>query len=338
MEVSQAILIAYENIRITIFCSKKHLELIRNAEPNFIFSNSHKIRFCSSISNYEINFLNVQIGDLSKYQKWVQVIAQNKTLLKSNLIVSDNHIAPLLAFKNVILMGSFIWNDIIKSKVIDYKIISSNEKRVLKKNKPQILCLENMAMDNLSKYTLPVFCPWFTDKHKSRFSVKENSILVTGGGTSLYDSILIQISNILLNLDSELKIYFDRNLYNKFRIINERVKLFPFEDIDFCKLKAIICRPGIGILTDCIKYNIPIIAISDFSNVEISSNAIKVEKLNLGVSINVNMTNYLFASNKIISLLNNMSALENFRFAIEKQSCNGSKFAATHLLSQCSKL
>ena len=67
-------------------------------------------------------------------------------------------------------------------------------------------------------------------------------------------------------------------LFKKINIFNERVRLFSFTDNDFIKLNAIVCRPGIGILTDCIKYNIPPIAIDDNTNLEISNNALKVER------------------------------------------------------------
>jgi UDP:flavonoid glycosyltransferase YjiC (YdhE family) len=336
--VAQALIEANKNCEITIFCSNKYIDLINNVQPNFRIDSDKNIRFNKSISRFEINFLKIKAGSYSKYQKWVQVIAANKKLIESNLIVSDNQIAPLNAFNNVILMGSFIWHDLIKSSVLDYKMIIALEKKILKAYEPKILCLRSMAMDNLSKNTIPVFAPWFTEKYESRFSSKDNSVLITGGGTSLFDDVLIQILNYLLTLDEQLIIHLDSKLFNKYSSPNDRVKLFSFKDDDFCRLKAIICRPGIGILTDCVKYNIPVIALNDNSNLEISSNALNVERLELGVLINIKKSYYLNPSTQIITLLNNNSALENFRMTIEKQECNGSRFAANYLLSQCIKL
>ncbi len=336
--VAQALIEVNKNCRITIFCSNKHIDLISNAQPNFRIISDKNIRFNKSISRFEMNFLKIKIGSYSKYQKWLQVIASNKKLIESNLIVSDNQIAPLNAFNNVILMGSFIWHDLIKSSVIDYKMIIALEKKILKTYKPKILCLRSMAMDNLSKNTIPVYAPWFTEKHECRFSKKDNSVLITGGGTTLFDDILIRLSNYLLKLDDKLIIHLDSKLFFKYSSPNERVKLFSFKDEDFGKLKSIICRPGIGILTDCVKYNIPVIAVIDNSNLEISSNALNVERLKLGILINIKESNYLNTSIQIITLLNNNSALENFRMTIEKQECNGSSFAANYLLSQCTKL
>ena len=102
--VAQAIIEANKNCIITIFCSKEHIGLISNVQPNFRIDSDKNIRFNKSISRFEINFLKIKAGSYSKYQKWVQVIAANKELMESNLIVSDNQIAPLNAFNNVILM------------------------------------------------------------------------------------------------------------------------------------------------------------------------------------------------------------------------------------------
>ena len=133
-------------------------------------------------------------------------------LLHSNLIISDNQIAPLNAFKNVILMGSFIWHDLVESKDKDYKRIIALEKKLLIKNKPTIICLENMAMDNLFKYTNPVFSPWFTKKHKHQSVKKQKkSILITGGGTKFQDLNLINISKYILKLDKKIIIYLDNS-------------------------------------------------------------------------------------------------------------------------------
>ena len=52
------------------------------------------------------------------------------------------------------------------------------EKKIVKTYKPKILCLRSMAMDNLSKNTIPVFAPWFTEKHECRFSKKDNSVWI----------------------------------------------------------------------------------------------------------------------------------------------------------------
>ena len=124
-------------------------------------------------------------------------------------------------------------------------------------------------------------------------------------------------------------------LFKKINIFNERVRLFSFTDNDFIKLNAIVCRPGIGILTDCIKYNIPPIAIDDNTNLEISNNALKVERQKIGISIKIEKNrNNLVVSSHILSFLNNNKEIDNIRNRIKKQKCNGSDFVANFLLNK----
>ena len=177
LETSISILKLKKDAHITIFCSKKHLDLVCE-NINFKIPVDSNIFFNINLFKYEVNFLNIKKDSYDKYQKWIKVLLNNKILLHSNLIISDNQIAPLNAFKNVILMGSFIWHDLVESKDKDYKRIIALEKKLLIKNKPTIICLENMAMDNLFKYTNPVFSPWFTKKHKHQSVKKQKKSLI----------------------------------------------------------------------------------------------------------------------------------------------------------------
>ena len=335
LDTSISILKYKKNTHITIFCTKKHIELVLE-NINFKIPIGSNIYFCTDIFKYEINFLNIQKNLYTKYQKWIKVLSNNKILLDSNLIISDNHIAPLNAFKNVILMGSFIWHDLVESKDKDYKKIIFLEKKILFKYKPTIICLENMAMNHLVKYTNQVFAPWFTKKYNYKLKKNQkNCILITGGGTSFQDSILINISKYILQNDQEIIIYFDNKLFNKINILNKRVKLFSFTDNNFIKLKAILCRPGIGILTDCVKYSIPAIAINENTNSEISNNAFNIERHKLGVSILTNNeTTNSDAGSQILSFLNNNKELHKIRNSFKKQKYNGSDFAANFIIKK----
>jgi len=335
LETSKSILKFYKNVHITIFCSKKHLELVLE-NINFKIPIDSNIVFNNDIFKYEINFLNIPKNSYNKYQKWVNILLNNKILLHSNLIISDNQIAPLNAFKNVILMGSFIWHNLIETKDKDYKKIIAIEKKILIKYKPPMICLENFAMENLFKYTNPVFSPWFTIKYKYQLEKKQKkSILITGGGSKSQDLHLINIAKYILQIDEKIVIYLDNKLFKKINILNGRIRLFSFTDNNFIKLNAILCRPGIGILTDCVKYNIPAIAINDGINLEISNNSFKVESQKIGISINIKkIKNISDICNQILIFLNNKKEINSIRYCIKKQKYNGSDFAAKFIIKK----
>ncbi len=335
LETSLSILKFKKDVHITIFCSKKHLDLIFE-NINFKIPINTNISFDLNLFRYEVNFLKLNKDSYNKYVKWINVLSTNKILRDSQLIISDNQIAPLNNYKNVILMGSFIWHNLVESKDKDYKRIIALEKKLLLKNKPIIICLKNMAMDNLFKYTNPVFSPWFTSKHKYQLVKKQKkSILITGGGTKNQDSNLIKILNYILQLDEKIIIYLDNKLFKKINILNRRVKIFSFTDNDFLKLNAIVCRPGIGILTDCIKYNIPPIAIDDNTNLEISNNAFKLERQKIGISIKIEKNkNISFPCSQILNFLNDEKKINRIKNRLKKEKCNGSDFAAKFIIKK----
>ena len=111
--------------------------------------------------------------------------------------------------------------------------------------------------------------------------------------------------------------------------------MFSFTDNDFIKLNAILCRPGIGILTDCVKYNIPAIAINDEINLEIINNSFKVESQKIGISINIKKINNISdICNQILIFLNNKKEINSIRYCIKKQKYNGSDFAAKFIIKK----
>jgi UDP:flavonoid glycosyltransferase YjiC (YdhE family) len=68
-------------------------------------------------------------------------------------------------------------------------------------------------------------------------------------------------------------------------VIQGKANNFSFLHEDFSLLRAVICRPGIGIISTCIQNKIPLLAIDDLSNDEISHNSYLIEEIGLGKRI-----------------------------------------------------
>jgi UDP-N-acetylglucosamine:LPS N-acetylglucosamine transferase len=100
-------------------------------------------------------------------------------------------------------------------------------------------------------------------------------------------------------------------------------------------LTTIICRPGIGILTECVKYSIPVIAVYDNSNKEISHNAKKITALKIGSSIHIN-NNFVsdYYVQKIKNIINSRTILTKYTKEILKQDINGAEKATNLILKE----
>ena len=74
----------------------------------------------------------------------------------------------------------------------------------------------------------------------------------------------------------------DQSLYAA--VEHSDFKRFDFSDNSFQQLDWIICRPGMGILTDAVQYGIPVGALYE-TDAEMQHNAQRIEHLQLGLNI-----------------------------------------------------
>ena len=327
-----------------------HLILAQNKKLNiFIVCNDIKkkiikrdkllynLRFCTSIMKYEINWLSKDKVDFNQYSKWKYEFENSSVIKKSDIIISDNLVIPLFSNKKIILMGSFLWHDVIDTINPIFNKIAEIEKNILLTKRPKIICLESMYMNSISKYTTTVKVPWFTNRIKITKFHKNKEVLITGGGTDQLDEILLSIAN-KIHYKSSIKIFLDEKLYNKYKkynTSNTKFFQFDFKEQSFGALTTIICRPGIGILTECVKYSIPAIAVYDNSNKEISHNAKKISALKIGSSIHIKNT---FVSDyyvkKIKNIISSRAILTKYTKEILKQDINGAKKATDVILKE----
>lgn len=313
-----------------------------------IFINRTHVDFLSENSNFKINhpervFLNCDFSEFEplwnenlcfvSYENWNKKLLENKLLNKSKLIISDNYISPLNFFDNVILMGSFLWID-IENKAKDIKNIINYENNLLMNKKPLMLCHKDLAMQSVITKTRPIKLPWFCTK-KSKFLnfEKKTGVLFTGGGTKNNNNLIIKLIEEICPLINNYEIYLDKNIYSSFKNkYLKYVKEFDFSDNSFSSLKYIVCRPGVGILTECIKFDIVPITLDFNDNVEMKFNSNVIVRLNIGFSIV--MSNKI--NKKSIELLNYIDDNESYSFFlknIKKQPDSGEIEAAKKILS-----
>jgi hypothetical protein len=322
------------HININIFCSRVHKEFVLN-QSNFYVSSD--VNFITELSDNEPAFTSQNGLTLARYDKWCADLSQNKILKQSHLIISDNHITPAFFFKQVMLMGSFLWSDVNQFKSDDIIKINLKEKTFLQTNPIEVMCLKAMAMESLKKQTRPIFLPWFCSKYNKRHIYKkENSILVTGGGTAILNDKIIQICKHLIKNDENLNLFLDSNLFKLIENHNStKIKLFDFTNASFAKLKAILCRPGIGILTDCVRYAIPPICLHDNSNDEIAHNSNRIKSLGLGTFIEINNQKSISNISSLIQkIINNSIQLKKFQYLLNKQQTGGATKAANYILKK----
>lgn len=277
------------------------------------------------------------VYQFSNYQRWIKNLENEDIFQKVDLVISDNLVGILAARSDAWLMGSFLWFDILETAFpteTEIKAIVKEEQKLLQKCQPPMLCVQDAAMPTLNKWVKPQKLPWFTDrieaKESSTFNNFKSKILITGGNTESIFKTLITLVDLLQDT-SNLNIYLDGKLFQHFnKADNNSITPFSFSEKDFRQLSLVVCRPGIGILTDCVKYGTPVLALWEKNNKEMNYNARLVR--NLGIGKTIDKADVLELSQTI----NEMLEVKNsnlYRQNLLKLQTGGTKAAANIILN-----
>lgn len=216
------------------------------------------------------------IGFHKKYKKFHKSIEKKLRLRTSNIIISDNTLVNFKAFPNAkgYILGSFLWSDLdLPQEIIE------QEKKILRENDIELIGIKDFISTQNESLSIHE-TGWFIDKIKQIDDNSKNIILFTGGLGGIQKD---KIYNYLRDVRKLFPMH-EIHASHKYQEVLSETKAFSFKEGDWDKVKFCIGRPGIGTISDCINYNIPLIAIGEISNQEIRFNAQKIEELKIGIN------------------------------------------------------
>jgi hypothetical protein len=292
--------------------------------------------FFRQFENLKFTFLNVNLEwhisaglpadyTFERYKDSIDEALEQIRSIVPDRIVSDNLVAIVDHFPSTLLMGSFLFSDTLAQrfpKAKEIRRICEYENIVLTKHMPVMLGVDEMAMPFVRMKTRFKGLPWFCTRelHTSLAATKKG-ILVTGGGTSLASNKLILLMKEIYK-QGIYQVFLDSSLYTQLENADrKKFSLFDFSSSHFQLLDWIICRPGMGILTEAVRYEIPVCAL-DENDPEISHNARRVEELEIGIKL---------ASNELIPRLDNNT--DRFKRNLAQRNTGGALQAARYILT-----
>lgn len=315
--------------KIVVHCKTWQLNQTQDWPDTRVLVGNENVQFHTALMEHAPDWSSS--GSIDEYNAWSALLGSDAYLQNSDLIVSDNYVAPLVHFPSTILMGSFLWNDILHSNPM-YQAVADREAQLLKKIRPRMIGVKDMMMPAVINATMPIPMPWFCETYEQHVDHKlSGKILITGGGTNANEEILLELINRFVGL-SHIKIEVDSKLYAKIDSENGNVNVsrFSFQPEAFASLDLIICRPGIGILTDAVKYHIPVVSMGEATNKEMNYNAERVEQLGIGKSISASSVDRIV---KDIEQLYTFETLAGFRANLKKLETGGAEKTAHYILS-----
>jgi len=209
-----------------------------------------------------------------QYLCWEQSIVSLNEFQNADLVISDNLCGVLAHHDNVILMGSFLWMDLLENdkryqkSALDFVI---RENKLLSKYRPKMLCVGDIVMPTVVEKTSAIKLPWFSEsvclnRKPSSYNGDRLSIAVILGRTGVMDFWLSKLIPVLKSRGIHILLPIP---YNKIH----NVDAFNFLDEEYQGVDFVICRPGIGVLTDCIKNRTPFLSVVEPNNIEMEHNA-----------------------------------------------------------------
>ena len=334
VQVITELLQCQENVSIVMFCKRKQLELIGNWPDIQTILSDDRVTFETTGMEHAPNWDGNDHDE--EYFRWTKSLAEERHLLTSSVVVSDNYVSPLASFPNALLMGSFLWHDVMKG-MARYETIASYEEALLRKITPSMMCVGDMMMPALKEMVNPIPMPWFCEREISTYEKKvSGKLLITGGGTASIEDRAVQLIDALVQRN-RFQVLVDSRLYARLKSDKKEmhVSLFSFEKRDFDSLDMIVCRPGLGILTEAVKYGVPVLSIGEQSNLEMRYNGNCIQHLEIGTDANEKATADIVME---IERISSTAILSRFRANLLKLKTGGAKSAARHILSSLTRL
>ena len=267
---------------------------------------------------------------------WESLLEDLPAFWEAKVVLSDNLTGVLAHRPDAVLSGNFLWSDVLEKAWPAETAVQEfvrRERALLKEHRPPMLCVERLAMPSVKALTEAVGLGFFAQgkrmpEKKNRPEARRARIAVLGGGTGMARELLLQaVSDLAKAGFSSLSLAGDL-LAEVRKAGSTEAEPFGFGPEDFHATDLVICRPGVGTLTDCVQAGTPVLAVYEAGNVEMEYLGRRVEELGLG--IDVAQSAVLPAVMKALQDKN----LRKYHSCLREQPLNGIEGAARFLLDK----
>lgn len=218
--------------------------------------------------------------------RWHEVLAA-LDLDAFDLVISDNMPEVLGYCGAAVLMGSFLWHDVLSDAWPGDRLVAEYAARcreLLAQHRPVMVANEYFAMPAVRTETRmagigflpPVVAPG------QRRTDGLIGVLLAGGQESPVSRTLCRLAAVrdAKVVPSNVRLFLD----SRMPVDAAGVSRFDYHKDDFSQIDVVIARPGLGTITDCVGTRRLLLAILE-SNGEMRHNASLVESLGLGWSV-----------------------------------------------------
>ena len=194
-------------------------------------------------------------------QRWA-----SSSAAQADLVVSDNLVGVLEARPDAVLMGSFLWSDVLEAVAAGPMVdeFVARERALLAAHRPPMLATADVVHPGVVRRTAAVLLPWFDDRRAPagvRAPGAAKVVAVVGGRTGAADDLLGRVAAALTRSGREVL----RDLTG------------PHRD----RIDVLVCRPGLGTVTAGVLDSIPMLLVSEPGNPELDHTSASLVALGL---------------------------------------------------------
>lgn len=191
---------------------------------------------------------------------WEDEFMNCEDLYEADFLLSDN-LSGVLAYRpDAWLSGSFLWSDVLEVHATTNEAcarFTARERELLRQHHPPMIANQYLVTPGVSQRTQVVEVGWMIEEPLIAPKWMRSVVLIHGGGTRILDATVMRIKSVLD--DAGIQTVTDHE---------KDPNRFDYEEESWSRIGLVICRPGVGTVTECVKWRIPILTIPDPTNNE----------------------------------------------------------------------
>jgi len=262
---------------------------------------------------------------------WHQALQNQQWLQEATLVISDNLTEVLQYRPDTVMMGSFLWGPVLKQAYGHLPNVQqwvSHEEKLLSTYHPHMLCVQALAMPQLRQQTQAVGLPFFDlPRHTTRATPQAPiGVAFLGGATGSLNTTLLKVAARLPFVTATfMQSYWPAAQKNP----AAGSQPFDFSNSAWQQIHLAIIRPGVGAITECVAWRVPMLLLVEGNNAEMKHNAQTVQAMGLGRYIEVPCTH-----EAVLGLVQDMlqpNAYQQYQHALEQCPMGGVEAAVEWL-------
>lgn len=264
---------------------------------------------------------------------WESRVADLLQVHDFQYVFSDNLCGVLRMRPDTILIGNFLWSDVLEQAfpsdpfVIDFV---KKEREALKRCRPKLLCSSEVAMPSLLHRTQGIRCGFMVDPFVDQpmKTLQDDSY-----NLAVFSSLDIADPEVTADIvgsmhkRSSWNFWVEPECYEFLPTKDERLHCLSGEHQDFAKLDAVIAPPSFSILNECLTQNLPLIMYYSPMQTEKSHFAARIRQLKLGYDLG-SALGAVSGMDAVKSMLTDRARSE-WKVSRQKINCNGYEEAVT---------